>query len=247
MLDGADEAGGVGQGVEGAGVEPGGAAGQDLHGQPAGLQVGAVDVGDLVLTAGGGLEALGDLDDVVVIEVQAGHGVVGAGLGRLLLDGDGLEALIELDHAVGRGVGHLVGVDDAAVGAGVTAQLGAHAGAVEDVVAQDQGGTVVTDEVGAQDECLSQAVGLLLNRVGQVDAELGAVAQETVEGGGVVGGGDDQDVLDPGEHEGAQRVVDHRLVVDGHQLLGGPQGDRVESRAGASGQNDSSHAPSMTY
>ncbi len=79
MLDGADEAGGVGQGVEGAGVEPGGAAGQDLHGQPAGLQVGAVDVGDLVLAAGGGLEVLGDLDDVVVVEVQAGHGVVGRG------------------------------------------------------------------------------------------------------------------------------------------------------------------------
>ena len=43
VLDGADETGGVGQGVEGAGVEPGGAAGQDLHGEPAGLQVGAVD------------------------------------------------------------------------------------------------------------------------------------------------------------------------------------------------------------
>ena len=38
-----------------------------------------------------------------------------------------------------------------------------------------------------------------------------------------MGGGDDEDVLDPGEHEGAQRVVDHRLVVDGHQLLGGSQ------------------------
>ena len=110
------------------------------------------------------------------------------GWGRLLLDGDGLEALVELDDAVGGGVGDLVGVDDAAVGAGVAAQLGAHAGAVEDVVAQNQGGAVVADEVGAQDEGLRQAVGLLLDGVGQVDAELGAVTQEAVEGGGVVGG-----------------------------------------------------------
>ena len=168
-------------------------------------------------------------------------------MSRLLLDGDGLEALVELDDAVGGGVGDLVGVDDAAVGAGVAAQLGAHAGAVEDVVAQDQGGAVVTHVIGTEHEGLRETVGLVLDGVGDVDAELAAVAEQAVEGGGVVGGGDDQDVLDPGEHEGAQRVVDHRLVVDGHQLLGGPQGDRVESRAGASGQNDSSHAPSMTY
>ena len=70
------------------------------------------------------------------------------------------EALVELDHAVGRGVGDLVGVDDAAVGTGVAAQLGAHAGAVEDVVAQDQGGdSTVPDEVRASTKAWARPLG----------------------------------------------------------------------------------------
>ena len=36
----------------------------------------------------------------------------------------------------------------------------------------------------------------------------------------LIGGcGDDQDVGDPGEHEGAQGLVDHGLVVERHQLF----------------------------
>ena len=86
-------------------------------------------------------------------------------------------------------VGHPVGVDDAAVGAGVAPQPGAHAGAVEDVVAEHEGGRLVPDEVGPEHEGLGQAVGDLLDGVGQVDAEPGAVAQQAVEALGVVRGG----------------------------------------------------------
>ncbi len=50
------------------------------------LQVGVVDRGDLQLAAGARLEAAGDLDDPVVVEVQTGHGVAGLRLGGLLLD-----------------------------------------------------------------------------------------------------------------------------------------------------------------
>ena len=58
-------------------------------------------------------------------------------------------------------------------------------------------------------------------------------------------GGDDQDVLDPGEHERRQGVVDHRLVVDGHQLLRGAQGDGIQASAGAAGQDNSAHRYSI--
>ena len=50
-LDGADEIAGIQQRVEGSGIQPGGTAGKHLDRQPALLQVGLVDVGDLVFAA----------------------------------------------------------------------------------------------------------------------------------------------------------------------------------------------------
>ena len=62
---------------------------------------------------------------------------------------------------------------------------------------------------------------------------------------GVVRGGDHQDVPDPGQHQRGQRVVDHRLVVDRHELLADAEGDRVQPGAGAAGQDDSAHGVSL--
>ena len=43
-----------------------------------------------------------------------------------------------------------------------------------------------------------------------------------------MGRGDDEDVLYPREHEDAQGVVDHGLVVDGHELLAHHLGEGKE-------------------
>ena len=89
----------------------------------------------------------------------------------------------------------------------------------------------VADVVRADDERLRQAVGLVLDRVADVDAEHGAVAQQSVKCRGVVWGGDQQNVPDARHHERRQRVVDHRFVVDGQQLLADAHGDGVHPRA----------------
>ena len=49
---------------------------------------------------------------------------------------------------------------------------------------------------------------------------------------------DHEDLADPGEHERAQRVEDHRLVVDREQLLGDDPRHRVQPRARPAGQDD---------
>ena len=89
-LDGAHELGGLEERLHGAGIQPRVAAAQGLHGELAGLEVHAVEVGDLVLAAGGGLDEGSPVADVAGVEVQAGHGVVGLGGSGLLLDGDGV-------------------------------------------------------------------------------------------------------------------------------------------------------------
>ena len=68
-----------------------------------------------------------------------------------------------------------------------------------------------------------------------------AVTQEPLEARQVVRRGDDEDVADAREHEGADGVVDHRLVVNWQQLLADALGYRVQSGAGASGKNNAFH------
>jgi hypothetical protein len=85
-------------------------------------------------------------------------------------------------------------------------------------------------KVLADEKRLGDALGLGLDGVLEPDPPGGPVPQQLLESGQVVGGGDQEDVPDAGLHEGGQRVVDHRLVVDRLQLLGGHSGDR--DRAG---------------
>ena len=77
VLDGLDEVGGVEQGVVGAGIEPGEAAAEDLGAEFAAVEVPGVDVGDFELAARAGLEIAGNVDDLVVVEIDAGDSIAG--------------------------------------------------------------------------------------------------------------------------------------------------------------------------
>ena len=87
-------------------------------------------------------------------------------------------------------------------------------------------------------EGLRQAVRAGLLGVGEVHAVARAVPEQAFEVGEVRRRGDDQDVPDARQHEGGQRVVDHGLVVDRQQLLGGHERERVQARAGPAGEDD---------
>ena len=120
-------------------------------------------------------------------------------------------------------------------------QVARQAVAVEDVVAQHQRARLAGDELLADGEGLRQAVRTRLLCVGEVDAVARAVPEQALEVGQVGRRGDDQDVPDARQHEGGQRVVDHGLVVDRQQLLGGHERERVQARAGPAGEDDAFH------
>ena len=67
------------------------------------------------------------------------------------------------------------------------------------------------------------------------------IAQEPAERVLLVRRGDHQDLADTRQHERRQRVVDHRLVVHGQQLLAHRERERMQPRAGAAGQDDPLH------
>lgn len=244
VLHGADELRRLVQALHGAGVQPRVAAAEGDHGQRPLLQVHLVERGDLQLAAGRRLDLVGLGCHVARVEVQAGDGVGALGLGGLLLDGDGAALPVELHDAEALGVVHVVAEDRGPARLGVldgARQVAAETVAVEDVVAEHQGARLAGDELLADGEGLRQAVGARLLGVGEVHAVARAVPEQALEVGQVGRGGDDQDVPDARQHEGGQRVVDHGLVVDRQQLLGGHERERVQARAGPAGEDDAFH------
>lgn len=244
VLHGADELRGLVQALHGAGVQPRVAAAQGDDGQRPLLQVHLVERGDLQLAARGRLHPMRLGGDVARVEVQAGDGVGALGLGWLLLDGDGPPLAVELHDAEALGVVHVVAEDRGPPRLGVldgARQVAGQAVAVEDVVAEHQGARLAGDELLADGERLGQAVGARLLCVGEVHAVAGAVPEQALEVGQVGRRGDDQDVPDARQHEGGQRVVDHGLVVDRQQLLGGHERERVQARAGPASEDDAFH------
>ena len=244
VLHGADELRGLVQALHGAGVQPRVASAQGDHGQRPLLQVHLVERGDLQLAAGRRLDLVGLGGDVARVEVQAGDGVGALGLGGLLLDGDGPPLCVELHDAEALRVVHVVAEDRGPARLCVldgSRQVARQAVAVEDVVAQHQGARLAVNELLADGEGLRQAVGARLLGVGEVHAVARAVPEQALEVGEVRRRGDDQDVPDARQHEGGQRVVDHGLVVDRQQLLGGHERERVQARAGPAGEDDAFH------
>ena len=141
LLDGLDEGGGLEQRFRRAGVEPGGAAAQDLDPQRARGEVDLVEIGDLQLAARRRLEVARVVADLAIVEVEAGHGVGRPRRLGLLFEAHRRALRVELDHAVALGVAHAIGEHGGAVGvAGGAAQIVGQPGAVEEVVAQRQRG-----------------------------------------------------------------------------------------------------------
>ena len=245
VLDGADELSGLVQALHGAGIEPRVPAAEGDDGQRPLLQVHLVERRDLKLAAGGGPHLVGLGGHVARVEVQSGDGVGALGLGGLLFDGDGPALAIELHDAEALGVIDVVAEDRGAARLGVlhgARQVARQAVAVEDVVAEHQRARLAGDELLADGEGLRQTVRRGLLCVGQVHAVARAVPEQALEVGEVGRRGDDQDVPDARQHEGGQRVVDHGLVVDRQQLLGGHERERVQAGAGPAGEDDAFHS-----
>src|SRR6478735_1804847 len=233
-LERGHEVSSVQQALLSSGIEPGLAATEDLEASSPGRHVAVADVDDLQLAARRRLEILGDLHHLVVEEIQAGDGQAALRLLWLLFHAQQFAVWAYLGDTIA------LGVVDTITEEGRTVQLVAHAlellhetGTIKDIVAQNQAHRVGTDELTANDEGLGQAVRRRLHGIAEAHAELFTGAQKELETWQILWGGNDQHVPDAGQHQHRQRVVDHRLVVDGQKLLGDDPRQRIESRSTA--------------
>ena len=118
LLDDLDEVGRLQERLVGAGVQPGHAAAEDLAAELAAAEILAVHVGDLVLAPLRRLQVAGDVEHLVVVEIEADDGVVRPRMRRLLLDVDHPAVAVELGHAVALGVLDVIAEDRRPVAAG---------------------------------------------------------------------------------------------------------------------------------
>ncbi len=234
-----DELAGIQQALVGACIEPGIAALEDLHVQLALLQIGLVDSGDFQLAAGAGLDRFGDIDHLAVVEIEAGDGVITFRLRRLFLNADRLAAFVERHHAVTFRILHVVSEHGATLL--LTIRIAKQRGeivTVEDVIAEHKRAGGVADKVFTDDESLREPIRTLLDGILQINAPLRSVAQQLLETRQIARRADDQDIAHAGQHQRAQRVVDHRFVVDRQQLLAQCQRGRMQPGTGAAGEYD---------
>ena len=110
--------------------------------------------------------------------------------------------------------------------------------AVEQVVAQDQDGRRAGQELAADDQRLRQPARVRLDGVLQPQPPLATVFEQLLKDRGVARRRDDQKYRAPRQHQRAQRIVNHRLVVDRQQLLRHRTRRWIQARAGAAGQDD---------
>ena len=197
--------------------------------EPSLLQIHLVERGDLQLSPGGRLDLLGHGAHSCGVKIEPDDRIIRLGIGRLLLDGQDLQPFIlvvghffELHDAESLRILHIVAKDrrlPAARCLHSPGQLGVKSVSVENIVPQDHRTAVVADEVLTDREGLGEPFRLVLDRVFQLHPELGAVSQELADAGRVLRRGDDEHLADLGQHQCAERVIDHRFVVYRKQLF----------------------------
>jgi len=116
------------------------------------------------------------------------------------------------------------------------------AAAVEDAVSEHQGDGVLADEVAADDEGIRHSARAVLMGIREIHTDLGAVAEQPMEQRLVLRRRDDEDVPDTREHQGGQRIIDHRLVEDRQELLRHHGGYRIEPGTRSLCQDNALHA-----
>ena len=159
----------------------------------------------------------------------------------LLDDGGRPVFAVELDDAVPLRIGDVIGEDDRRLGDGRRLQPFAQLGAEEDVVTEHEGDPLSGDELLADDERLRETLGAGLLGIDEATAPPGAVAEHALETRQVLGSADHEDLADAGRHQRRERVVDHRLVVDGKQLLPDRRRHGSQARARTAREHYPSH------
>src|SRR5262245_22281980 len=91
--------------------------------------------------------------------------------------------------------------------------------AIENIVTQDQSHGVLSDEFSSNDEGLRQTLWSRLYLILNAQTKMSAIVKEADKGLLVLGRGNDEDFSYTSQHQCGKRIVNHGLVIHGHELF----------------------------
>src|SRR5690242_13155767 len=103
---------------------------------------------------------------------------------------------------------------------------------IENIVSQHQRARTISDKISAYGKCVRQAIRTGLDGILKVQPPFTSIAQKLLKTGGILWSRDDQDVAHTRQHERAEGIVNHRLIVDWQQLFRNSFCHGVEPGAG---------------
>src|ERR1019366_3060917 len=205
------------------------------------LDIGVIDVGDFQFAAPRRHQRLDLVENTGVVHVKAGNGEVGFRFSRLFLNSGNVVAG-DFGHAEALGVRDFLEQDVGALALPAETVGGRQDVALDDVIAQHHANLLPVGEVLGQRQGVGDtAFAFLVGVVDVLQAELLAVGQEAQKFARIPPSGDHQNLLNPGIHEGLDRVVDHGPVIDRQQMLIGDFCEREQSASRATSQDDALH------
>ena len=239
FLDHLHKCGSLGERIVGAGVQPCEPSSQSLYFKLPILKEHLVDGSYFIFSTSGWFDGSGHFNHIIRIEIQPRDGIIALRLCGLLLYAEAVAMLVKFRYAISLRIIYPVPEYSrlAILFGGIDGLLEhrSEEAAVEYVVTQYQTDRVFADEVSPDGERLRQSVRRRLFRILKVNSIVRPIAKKPLESRQVEWCGNDEDVPDPGKHKHADRVINHRFVINRHQLLADALGDRVQSRTAASG------------
>jgi len=98
---------------------------------------------------------------------------------------------------------------------------------VEDIITQDERDRIITNKLFTNDKRLSKAIRAWLHFVLNRNAPLRTIAQQALKARCILWCTDDQNIVDPCQHQRTERIIDHWLIIDREQLLTDSHGYRI--------------------
>lgn len=81
----------------------------------------------------------------------------------------------------------------------------------------------------------------MLHRVLKVAPNSTSIAEQLLKKRHIMGSRNDEDIAHTRLQQSAQRIIDHWLIIDGHQLFADGDSKRMEASAGSTGEDDAFH------
>src|SRR4051812_28440375 len=175
----------------------------------------------------------------MVVEIQPCNSITRFRLPRLLLDAQCPAISGEFHNSVTLRIVHWISEDPRPLGLRCRfAQVLRQIVPVENVIPKHQSTRTSGNKLLPQNERLCDTFRLCLHSIFELNSELTSIAKQPLKLRNVFRSRDNQNFPDSRQHQRAQRVVDHWLVINGQQAFPNRLSHRIEPSPRTSREND---------